>query len=333
VRNLIARLAHRIRASRPRPLILMYHRVAAPRIDPWGLAVSPPHFEEQLDVLCRSRRPMPLATFVRRLGDDTLPSNAVAVTFDDGYVDNLHEAKPRLSKRGVPATLFLATGFVGQQREYWWDELARSILLRTEPLECDIGSTREPWRIALGKDTGVADPRTWRAWQEPRTDRENAYMAVWQRLRVMRSDDREQALRALRRAVTLSPADTRALPMTATEVRELVADGLVDLGGHTVTHPVLSGLSTAHCHYEIREGKLGCERLSNRPVQGFAYPHGAHDAGVRTVVKQCGFEWACSTEGRPVSRIDRDLYALPRLFVPDCGGAEFQQLLKAAGTN
>jgi peptidoglycan/xylan/chitin deacetylase (PgdA/CDA1 family) len=331
VPGLIARLAHRIRSSRPRPLILAYHRVAAPDIDPWGLAVSPQHFDEQLDVLCRSRRPLPLSAFVKRLEADTLPSNAIAITFDDGYVDNLHQARPALAARGVPATLFLATGFLGQQREYWWDELARAILLRTGPLDCDIGSEREPWRLVLAERTAADE--SWRAWEDPRTDHEAAYLAVWRRLRVMPASDRDQAMRALRRAAALPPPDTRALPMTAEDLSHLVADGLFDVGGHTVTHPVLPGLSAAHCHHEVHEGKLGCERLLNRRVAGFAYPHGAHDAEVRAIVKQCGFEWACSTEGRPVSRVNGDLYALPRLCVPDYGGSELEAVLRAARTD
>ncbi len=333
MRTAISRLLRRVCSSRPRPLILMYHRVAEPPVDPWELAVSPQHFEEQLEVLCRRRRPLPLATLVQRLQDGTLPSNAVAVTFDDGYVDNLHEAKPRLKARGVPATLFLATGFVGQRREYWWDELARAILLRSEPLDCEIGTERQPWRLVLAGRAADDSPRTWRACQEPRTDREALYQEVWRRLRVMTPADREQAMRALRRAVGFPPSDARSLPMTAEEIAELVGDGLFDLGGHTVTHPVLPELSPAYRHHEIREGKLGCERLLNRQVAGFAYPHGAHDAEVRATVKQCGFRWACTTEGRQVPRGDVDPYALPRLSVPDCGGDEFERLLRTAGTN
>src|SRR5204863_340481 len=78
------------------PLILIYHRVAAVPVDPWGLAVSPKHFAEHLDVLRRTRHPMPLATFVSRIAERTLPRNAVAITFDDGYADNLLAAKPGL---------------------------------------------------------------------------------------------------------------------------------------------------------------------------------------------------------------------------------------------
>ena len=100
----------------------MYHRIAHPPVDPWGLAVQPDHFEQHLTVLRRSRQTFPMSQFVQRLERHTLPRNAVAVTFDDGYVDNLRAAKPRLAAGDVPATLFVTTGPVGQRTEYWWDE-------------------------------------------------------------------------------------------------------------------------------------------------------------------------------------------------------------------
>src|SRR6267378_1680428 len=108
-------LVDRIRPPEPRPLILMYHRIANEPADPWGLAVSPAHFEEQLLVLRRTRRPVPLTEFVRHLAAGRLHPSAVAMTFDDGYADNLFAARPRLAAADVPATVFLATGFLDRR--------------------------------------------------------------------------------------------------------------------------------------------------------------------------------------------------------------------------
>src|ERR1700722_8811521 len=115
LRSLMLRLA----PPPPQPEILMYHRIAEETIDPWALAVSPIHFEQQLDVLRRTRYPILLSDFVRRLLAGTLPRNAVSVTFDDGYVDNLLSGKPRLSAADVPAIEFLPTGYLGRQGEAW----------------------------------------------------------------------------------------------------------------------------------------------------------------------------------------------------------------------
>ena len=89
--------------------------------------------------------------------------------------------------------------------------------------------------------------------------------------------------------------------MTSDEVLALVTDGLVSIGAHTVTHPVLSGFSAAACWRESIESKLACEALIGAPVTAFAYPYGAFDARAREVVKAAGFTFACSTWSGPAT--------------------------------
>jgi peptidoglycan/xylan/chitin deacetylase (PgdA/CDA1 family) len=324
----LARVYRRLRPPRPRPVILMYHRVAAPLVDPWELAVHPDRFAAQLDVLRSSRRPLAMAEFVERARRGTLPRDAVAITFDDGYADTLREAKPRLAAAGVPATLFLATAFVDQRVEYWWDELARGLLLRAEALDDDVVIDGQRCRLAVaaaGDAIGVGAP--WRASDEPRTEREALYYAIWKRLRVLGAAEVEAAMTRLR-AVLRPPAPRPDdLPMTASEVAELAADGLFEIGGHTATHPVLPTLSAAERRREIREGQAACQRLTDKAPVGFAYPYGANDGDSRTAVGECGFEWACTTEARPVAAAEADWYALPRIQVLDWDAASFEQAL------
>ena len=107
-------------------LVLVYHRVAKPRSDPWSLAVTPERFAEHLEVLRRHAVPLRLQQLSRALAKGaTLPGRAVVVTFDDGYADNLHNAKPLLERHDVPATIFLPSGFIGSEDGFWWDELDR----------------------------------------------------------------------------------------------------------------------------------------------------------------------------------------------------------------
>ena len=141
----------------------MYHRVADQPIDPWGNAVSPAHFKEHLEVLVRTRRPLALPDFVRNVVAGTLPANAVALTFDDGYADNLVAAKPRLAAAGVPATVFLATGYLGRTGEFWWDELARLILRGAGPRNFETVILGETMRFNL-EDERTAAEADWRAW-------------------------------------------------------------------------------------------------------------------------------------------------------------------------
>jgi peptidoglycan/xylan/chitin deacetylase (PgdA/CDA1 family) len=330
MRGIVDRLRRRIRAAAPRPLILMYHRVANPPVDPWGLAVHPDRFYEHLTVLRRSRRVLPMSELVTRLERRTLSNDTVAITFDDGYVDNLLEAKPRLAAAGVPAMLFVTTGAIGQQTEYWWDELARGILLRRSALDLEIVIAGEPCRMEFPQSDGTSS--AWHACEEPRTAREVTYLAVWRRLRTVSAPERDAALHRLRELLDPPPPDPKDLPMTATQVAELAAGGLFEIGGHTVTHPVLPTLSPEERRHEILCGKLACERLVKQLITGFAYPHGAVDADSRAAVQECGFAWACATGSPPVPDRDYDRYALPRLAVLDWDAHAFERALQATGT-
>jgi peptidoglycan/xylan/chitin deacetylase (PgdA/CDA1 family) len=299
--RLLGQLRRRLWPRRPRPLILMYHRVATPAVDPWDLAVRPDRFAAQLEVLRATRRPLPMSEFVDRARRGKLPADAVAITFDDGYADTLTQARPRLTAAGIPATLFLATAFVGQRVEYWWDELARGLLV-------------DRWR--------AADP--------PTTERHATYLAQWQAFRVLPSAVRDAEMARWREAQRPAPPDDADLPLTAGEVAALAADPLFEIGGHTSGHPVLTALDPAGRRREIGEGRDACARLVGRAPVGFAYPHGSHDADARAAVAECGFGWACTTEARSVTQPVADRYALPRLAVLDWDAPAFERALWTA---
>jgi peptidoglycan/xylan/chitin deacetylase (PgdA/CDA1 family) len=111
--------------SGPRAAILLYHRVASVSSDPWRLAVPPDLFERQLGVIAARFRPLPLRELVAGLRAGELPNRAVSLTFDDGYRDNLLAAKPLLERHGVPATVFVISGYIDSERDFWWDVLGR----------------------------------------------------------------------------------------------------------------------------------------------------------------------------------------------------------------
>ena len=306
----------------------MYHRVADVRVDPWELAVRPDRFAAHLAVLGASRRPLVMSEFVDRAKRGTLPCEAVAITFDDGYADTLREAKPRLAAAGMPATLFLATAFVGQRVEYWWDELARSILERDEALDDGVVIGGEAFRLKLAAvDDASRESSAWRAWNAPRSERERLYYTLWERLRALHAPARDAAMSRLREVLRAEAPEADSLPMNAREVGELAADGLFEIGGHTATHPVLPALSPAERRRDIIEGKSACERLTDRVAAGFAYPHGENDADSRAAVAECGFQWACTTQARPLAPTESDWYALPRIPVLNWDAPAFERAL------
>jgi peptidoglycan/xylan/chitin deacetylase (PgdA/CDA1 family) len=310
----------------PKPLILTYHRIADTPIDYGNLAVSPAHFEEHLCVLRRTRHPLPLAEFVRGLITNSLRQDAVALTFDDGYVDNLVAGKPRLAASDVPATVFLATGYLDRPEAFWWDELASFILLEPKPQSFEVVIRGNSMQFDL-------DPRHEENRRvAPFMLRRKALGSLRQALRILEDEERRLIMVKLRSV--FGQRDHRAnlgRAMTGEEVRTLVTDGLVTIGAHTVTHPVLSALGVAACQREIAEGKLACEALIGTPVTGFAYPYGDFDAKVRDAVRTAGFAFACSTQHGP-ALASSDTHALPRIHVHNVGGDEFERALRSASS-
>lgn len=314
-----------------RPLILMYHRVADAPIDPWQLAVSPAHFEEQLDVLRRIRRPLPLAEFVGKLAAGTLPSDAVALTFDDGYVDNFLAAAPRLAARDIPATIFLATGCVDSPEPFWWDELARLVLVEEGPTRFEVIVKGE----AISCDLGAEPP----AREDGSTPiaalltRQTALESIHQSLRRVDEGDRRAALNGLRSTFAgFDGSAVAARPMTGDEVRTLAKDGLITIGAHSVNHPELSYLEASACALEIGASKRACEALIDAPVTAFAYPFGAFNDATCSAARTAGFTFACATR-RAIADNACDMFSLPRIFVPDLDGDAFEQRLRWASAN
>jgi peptidoglycan/xylan/chitin deacetylase (PgdA/CDA1 family) len=311
-----------------RPLILMYHRIADEPVDYWGLAVSPGHFEEQLSVLRRTRQPLPLMEFVHRLVDNTLPMDAVALTFDDGYVDNLTAGLPRLVAADMPATVFLATGFLDRREPFWWDELARLILLETGSKRFVIAMHGQSMCFEIGVEAPSGKDGTKSVpWTKSRRD---LLEEIYHPIRLLNEEQR-QATMAQLRAIFAGRNDGAQLgrPMTSDEVRALVAGGPVTVGAHTVSHPSLPSLGAQVCRHEVAESRRACDALVGGPVTAFAYPYGEYDALVREAVRSAGFTFACSTRRGPAIA-ESDVFTLPRIYIPDINGDAFEQRVRWA---
>lgn len=127
----VSRRARLLFPSRPRPAILMYHRIAHESFDPWALAVNPQNFARQLEWLSQDRVVLRLPEFAARHRDGSLPAEAVALTFDDGYACAAEVAAPLLEKFGLPATIFLPVDLIEAGALFWWDEFSTSCLVAT----------------------------------------------------------------------------------------------------------------------------------------------------------------------------------------------------------
>ena len=226
-------------------LVLIYHRIADLDRDPQLLAVSPDNFSAQMDLLAEKYRVVPIAELLGSVRRRSVPLRAVAITFDDGYADNLHAAQPILASRNLPATVFVSSGYVEAQREFWWDELERLVLAPgTLPdriaLETPVGSFSAS--VADPLDYSAEDARRDAGWTvlEPDTNaRQALYRDLAAFLRPLPPLDREMALDRLRALACPEDAPTCEVPrathrpLTALEVTALAASPGIEIGGHT----------------------------------------------------------------------------------------------------
>ncbi|HJQ71522.1 MAG TPA: polysaccharide deacetylase family protein [Blastocatellia bacterium] len=334
----LRRLASRARSRlSSRALILLYHRVAEASSDPWSLAVKPAHFAEHLDVIKRRASVLSVEGLVAAITNGKLPRRAVVITFDDGYADNLLNARPLLERYDCAATVFVTTGFAGSDREFWWDELDRLLLqpgALPPSLQLTVGSKDYSWDLGeaarYGESAFHANGR-WRAWQtEDPSSRHLLYRSLWELMHPMREDERRRVRDDL---VSWAGADRsprashRAL--SSDELGELAEGGLVEIGCHTVTHPKLAAIDPSTQREEIGQSKSRLEELLNRRIKSFAYPYGRpcdYTAETVALVKEAGFDSACSTTSGPVNRRS-NLFELPRFQAPDVDGEALDRLV------
>src|SRR3990172_9216760 len=314
-------------------IILMYHRVAEVSTDPWSLSVTPQHFAEHMEILKKYFRPIQLQQLIKALRKGKVPRRSVVVTFDDGYADNLHNARPLLERRKVPATVFLSTGYIGQGREFWWDELDRLLLqpgTLPETLHLCINGSAHQWSLgeAAHYDADACwRHSSWRFLEDAPSPRHLIYRSLWQLLQPLPESERRKVLNELLVWASAEPEGRPAYRiLTQHEVVALARGGLVEVGAHTVTHPMISTLPTALQRDEIQQSKTSLEKILGRPVISFAYPYGNYSAETVPIVREAGFTCACSTLPGVVGR-DNDRFQLPRVQIEDWDGEEFSRKL------
>jgi peptidoglycan/xylan/chitin deacetylase (PgdA/CDA1 family) len=318
-----------------RALILTYHRVTDLSNDPHLLAVRPRHFAEQLELIRRHGNPIALSALVGALRHGKIPDRAVIITFDDGYADNLHQAKPLLERYEIPATVFVTAGQVKSQREFWWDELDRLFLQPgTLPakLRLNFNGSACEWELGEASIYTEQDCRRYGDWHVERqydpSSRHRLFRCLYGRLHSLPDAGRREMLDDLRAWAGAEPA-ARVTHRTLTEDEViLLADGdLTEVGAHTMTHPVLAAIPAAEQRKEIEQSKEFLESILKHPVTSFAFPHGSSTAETVAILKETGFLCACSTHPSAVWP-GANCFQLPRVGVRDWDGETFERWLR-----
>jgi peptidoglycan/xylan/chitin deacetylase (PgdA/CDA1 family)/glycosyltransferase involved in cell wall biosynthesis len=308
----------------------MYHRVSHETHDPWDLCVSPDNFAEQMAAIRSAGGGARLDQYAEPFRSCHPGSPRFALTFDDGYSDNIRSALPILERYEMPATLFVVSGALGSSREFWWDTLARCILAPTAlpaRLALDLGRGEETFALEETPRScaaGSAVGNEWRAHQDvPSTPRQQLLLALWDRLVVMTEAFRQPVLDELISWAAVDPIpNPERLPLTAEDVARLAAHPLIEIGAHTVSHVSLIDLDPAAQHAEIVGSKLAIEKIIGKPVRFFSYPYGRRNDVTIDITRRAGFTIACTSDPAAATAFSRR-HCLPRLQVTDDDGETF----------
>jgi peptidoglycan/xylan/chitin deacetylase (PgdA/CDA1 family) len=280
--------------EQPKAFALLYHRVADVEHDPLGLAVSPADFASHIETLGDR------IVALEQLAAGEFADGAVAITFDDGYADNL----PALRGIGVPVTVFVSTGHVADGRSFWWDELVRLM---------DSATATEPLTVRLEDDV-----RTWPA-RNP-SEREIARRALHGWLQVRIPEDIEVALAQVRLWAAAPTADDPR-PLTIDELRELARH--VTIGAHGRRHVSLRWMAPEVRRAEMEGSRQDLAGWLGRPPTAFSYPFGVPgrdvDDSVQQLAGQLGYTAAVVNASRTVTRNTAAL-AIPRFVAPAVSG-------------
>lgn len=260
--------------SRNHPKILMYHRITE---DPKGEGLTADQFRQQVRIIKRDFVPMTLRDLLKAHENGKVPENAVVVTFDDGYADFAEVAFPILEAEGIPATLFVTTGFVNGDIWLWPDQIKYAL------------DNSELKSISLKYGTKfVNSDEKRRAWNEIA----NYCLTISNKEKIKLIEDVYDQLQI--EMPEVAPQEFR--PITWLDLRTMVAKGL-DVGSHSITHPILTKVEGNELFKELIGSRLDIEKNLDITPESFCFPNGQlsdFDDEIKKAVKECGYKCGVS---------------------------------------
>lgn len=285
-------------------LVLMYHRIATPKYDPWNLSVSPENFASQLAWLKENCQVITLEGLVEK-PKNTLLNNKprVVITFDDGYSDNFDVAYPILNKYKLPATIFISTGFIGRKGLYWWDDLVRVILETPEvPDELvleDVQGQIYQFSLNGGSRFDASESETyksWMPWEKAPTTRHQLYYDLWKLFRESDALNIAKFQKQLYQWAGVSAEGNKIdWPMTVEQLKYISGDELVHIGGHTINHYSFKNINVDQQKVELEGAKEQLEKWINNKITTFSYPFGDYTVESEELTRKAGYNIACTT--------------------------------------
>lgn len=280
--------------ARGRLSILIFHRVL-PQQDPiFPEEMYAERFNTLLAHIKRDFNVLPLLQAVKHLQTGSLPSRALAITFDDGYADNHTIAMPLLQKHGLVATFFIATNFLDGGR-MWNDVIIEAV------------------RGCRMQILNTADYGSYNV--ENALQRRHAIDALIGKIKYLDFAKRLEAVEKVAYAAQVElPKD---LMMSSAQVRDMCGQNM-EVGAHTLSHPILAKIDATTAQQEIAQSRARLEEITAHSIPLFAYPNGRPGKDYLPehveIVKDLGFTAAVSTAWGS-NNANSDLFQLAR-FTP-----------------
>ncbi len=312
----------------------MYHRINTAVSDTWQLAVSVENFREQLNCL-KDYTIISLQQLTAAIKENNIPENAIALSFDDGYLDNYLTVVPLLEQYQFPASFFI-TNSIDQSNEFWWDAL-EYILLENEHLPetislsinntCFTWHLNQPWQKIVSEDK-IKEFASWLPWKLPPSAKHALFLHLSILMKSVSVMEQENILLQLFR-LSDKKMDVRAgyKLMSKENLVAISKNSLFEIGGHSENHIALANFDPAIQEKEIMGNKIFLEAILNREVNGYGFAHGSYDKHSIRLLKEKGFRYACTTEEKAISA-KTDPFMLPRMQVKNWNKIEFQWQLK-----
>ncbi|MGY3054133.1 peptidoglycan/xylan/chitin deacetylase (PgdA/CDA1 family) [Pedobacter sp. UYEF25] len=293
--------------------VLMYHRIADVSSDPWELAVSPSNFEEQLKVL-KKYKVMTVDNLNENISKNKHTERGLAITFDDGYRDNYLIAKPLLEKYNFAAMFFITTAKIGVQSEFWWDTLQRICFETPQlPLSLTTKTDKEVFWAIVEK--------------ENETNRLDLYYKLCELFKNLPAKKHQDWIEYLEKWSGNFTHRSAYFTMNEEELLTLYENSLFSLGAHTATHPFLPNFSENYQEEEIANSLNTLNKLTNKNINYFAYPHGGCDEKTLQILQRLDIRLGFTTHPQCVTG-NVEKFKIPRFQIKNWNGNTFEQHLK-----
>lgn len=257
--------------------ILIYHQVFAEKDAMRPSEPDAQTFAWQMQLVNRHFTPLSISGALKHLEQGTLPANAICVTFDDGYINNLEIAAPILQQFNIPATVYIATGF--SNGENMFNDRVIDLVANQQISTLNLDAIEEH---------SVELERT--------EDRIKVAHRILAKIKYLPIAERKTLIDALYQENNAHEAPIKM--MSAEQIKQLRSMG-VDIGAHTVEHPILKVLEATEQEQQIAESKQVLETILGEEITGFAYPNGKvggdYDQATRNIVEDLGIDYAVST--------------------------------------